>query len=151
MNAGFRESGLQSLSVQSPMVAIRTAGLALDSLIGYQVDNASTIHPLVSEEYLRLLTIIANERFIANKERIGRLQQELKAIVEREEKETRMDGSWEDSETRRVRMREEGLRRKETERMRSQTQETTPRGVTEAGDVETYGVSSGMLFSEQDH
>jgi tRNA wybutosine-synthesizing protein 3 len=104
-SAGFRESGLQSLRCldaagehrhqgadASPIVAVRSSGLFLESIIGYtccpdddEVDDSiahdpvspTAIHCLVTEEYLRLLVSIANERFTTNSERIGRFRTHL--------------------------------------------------------------------------
>ncbi|OXV11986.1 hypothetical protein Egran_00250 [Elaphomyces granulatus] len=104
-SAGFRESGLQSLRCldaagghhhqgadASPIVAVRSSGLFLESIIGYtccpdddEDDDSiahdpvspTAIHCLVTEEYLRLLVSIANERFTTNSERIGRFRTHL--------------------------------------------------------------------------
>jgi len=113
-NAGFRESGLQSLrcldyegdntKVPSrtdggfPIVAVRSSGLALESVIGYcetaeeisyldsgrknnelssDEPDSFTIRSLVTEEYLGLLVSIANERFEENKRRIARFRTNL--------------------------------------------------------------------------
>lgn len=120
INAGFRESGIQSLknlgdSHAFPMVAIRTAGLAFESLVGlipnrtqeYEdgAENEEHITRIVSEEYLELLVNIANERFKANADRIQRFEQDL---FKRDEG---FGQAWEDSKNREERMRAEGLQR----------------------------------------
>lgn len=92
------------------MVAVRTAGLALASLVG--VCNDSTVEGddemkcLVSEEYLEILVGMANERFLANRERIARFEQDLFD-------KTSSGESWEDGDSRRERKRREGLARRE--------------------------------------
>ena len=120
INAGFRESGIQSLknlddSHAFPMVAIRTAGLAFESLVGLipnrtqdDENGAETeehITRVVSEEYLELLVNIANERFKANAYRIQRFEQDL---FKRDEG---LGQAWEDGKKRQERMRAEGLQR----------------------------------------
>ena len=116
INAGFRESGVQSLKNLDdvnafPMVAIRSSGLAFGSLIGYvdQTDN-DEIRSLVSEEYLKLLLSIANDRFDANTVRINRLQANLLQTSHKR------NIIWEDQESRRERMKTEGLERRDKRR-----------------------------------
>ena len=111
INAGFRESGLQSLKNLEdpnafPMVAIRSSGLALSSLIGFMDDHVapSKIMSLVNGDYLRLLLEIANERFKANTERIERFRHEL---LERTAVRT---SRWEDASARKERKMVEGLK-----------------------------------------
>lgn len=104
INAGFRESGIQSLkNLQDPqnslpMVAVRSTGLALGAIIGYSVDptvmkqregeggedanrdeegQEDKVQSIVSEEYLGVLVRLANERFEANRERMRRFEEGL--------------------------------------------------------------------------
>ncbi|KAK2795894.1 hypothetical protein FQN50_009672 [Emmonsiellopsis sp. PD_5] len=120
--AGFRESGLQSLrcldeSDAYPIVAVRSSGLALESIIGHvqvQHDDHGVVQSLVPESYLRMLLAAANERFKTNAERRARFWMKLQQL------ETGSPGGfslrkagWEDPEVRRRRKREEGLRRRE--------------------------------------
>ena len=127
INAGFRESGVQSLrnldDVNAfPMVAIRSSGLALESIIGSVPDrvkatssgssdgkhsNKEDVHSLVSDNYLDLLLNIANDRFKSNTERMKRFES---GLFEREAATT---SSWEDSKTRQERKRAEGLKQQE--------------------------------------
>ncbi len=122
INAGFRESGIQSLKNLDdphafPMVAIRTAGLAFESLVGLipnhrpdQEDGADEEHitRIVSEAYLELLISIVNERFKINAERIQRFEQDL---FKREEG---LEQAWEDNRSRWERKRAEGLEQRQT-------------------------------------
>lgn len=125
INAGFRESGIQSLknlddSHAFPMVAIRTAGLAFESLVGL-IPNRTQDHEdgaqieehitrVVSEEYLELLVKIANERFKANADRIQRFEQDLF-------KRDKGHGQpWEDARSRQERKRAEGLQQQRLRR-----------------------------------
>lgn len=118
INAGFRESGIQSLknlddSHAFPMVAIRTAGLAFESLVGLIPNHAQDhedgaeieehITRIVSEDYLELLVKIANQRFEANADRIKRFEQDLF------KREKGHGQAWEDAKSRQERKRAEGL------------------------------------------
>ena len=128
INAGFRESGIQSLKNLDdvnafPMVAIRSSGLALESIIGCVPDrvndtskrgsdgkhyaNDEDVHSLVSDNYLNLLLKIANDRFKSNMERTRRFESDLF------ERKATTSSSWEDSKTRQERKRAEGLKQQE--------------------------------------
>lgn len=115
INAGFRESGIQSLNNLDdantfPMVAIRSAGLAFESLVAHLDEGGEVVRNLVSDGYLRLLLRMANERFKANAERTCRFQEDL----------FRREGprpGWEDAESRQARKKAEGLERRRLLRM----------------------------------
>jgi len=115
INAGFRESGVQSLKNLEdpnafPMVAVRTAGLALGSIIGYAWGSETgekETGALVSEEYLETLLRVANARFAANAERIERFSDSLFHGNEGSEP------AWENPRSRRERKRAEGLKKKD--------------------------------------
>ncbi|KUI61299.1 hypothetical protein VP1G_08439 [Cytospora mali] len=79
LQAGFRESGAINLLPTSassdavtPIVAIRSMGLGLESLIGRETNRIK--HCTVSGEYLKALIKIANERFVENARRIERFR-----------------------------------------------------------------------------
>lgn len=131
-SSGFRESGLQSLRCldgdddgPSPIVAVRSAGLALESVIGYcedtddgdQESKEPVVYSLVSEEYLQMLVAISNERFSINAERKSRFRTNLLELCSPAQSgASKMKGKsrpsgWEDPETRRERKRAEGLMR----------------------------------------
>lgn len=115
INAGFRESGVQSLKNLEdpnafPMVAVRTAGLALGSIIGHACGTEvgkDEAYALVSEEYLKTLLRLANARFLDNAERIERFSKSLFHGHKSSEL------SWEDPQSRRERKKAEGLERKD--------------------------------------
>ncbi|KAL2007534.1 hypothetical protein VTN00DRAFT_8972 [Thermoascus crustaceus] len=142
-SAGFRESGLQSLRCldddndddTSPIiVAVRSSGLSLESIVGYcdgeDGNGEPIIRSLVTEEYLRMLVGIANERFEVNADRVERFQtklMELFSVPQAAQSGSKGKGKgkvksrpagWEDPEARRERKRAEGLRRKELEARR---------------------------------
>lgn len=118
VNAGFRESGVQSLSEKEVgvMVGIRTAGLGAESIVGVldgEVEGEDCCRAIVSEEYLDLLGRMSGERFKANEERRERFRRELREHMARfEEQRSETDG-WEDKDARARRKRKEGLQRKE--------------------------------------
>lgn len=108
LNAGFRESGVQSLKnlddeTALPMVAIRTAGLAFETLVAV-VDHDDQMHTLVTPETLALLVHIANDRLRGNEERRGRLLKSLDAAFQ--------PSSWEPAQERQARKKREGLLRR---------------------------------------
>jgi tRNA wybutosine-synthesizing protein 3 len=126
VNAGFRESGVQSLKVldagdkgggEGVMVGIRTAGLGIESLIGVLdgagKDGEECCRAIVGEEYLDLLVRTSEERFKANEERRERFRMELRDHMARFEEGRNGADGWEDKDARARRKRREGLQRKE--------------------------------------
>lgn len=108
------------------MVAVRSAGLAFESIIGVVRDRSvlppgglgsdedekrqeeDVIEALVGEEHLEILVGIANERFEANTERIRRFEAVLFEGMEK-----KISDDWEDKQTRQERKKAEGLKRRE--------------------------------------
>lgn len=58
-------------------MAIRSAGLSFDCIIAYLSPTSGEIQPMVSEEYMRILVGIANERFVVNAQRRERFRTSL--------------------------------------------------------------------------
>jgi tRNA wybutosine-synthesizing protein 3 len=121
INSGFRESGVQSLknlddAGSCPMVAIRTAGLGLEAITASVTednrDGPRQIQQLVSKDYCSMLLKIANHRFKANQQRIGRFRELLREAMALEAKKWQVIEIWESPEARRKRKREEGLKAK---------------------------------------
>lgn len=126
--SGFRESGLQSLRClegeegPSPIVAVRSSGLSLESVIGYCDDEDESseepvIRSLVTEEYLEMLLAMSNERFGINAERRERLRTSLlESCSSAQGQSTKGKGKgksdWEDPGVRKERKRTQGLLRK---------------------------------------
>ncbi|KAL5366021.1 methyltransferase TYW3-domain-containing protein [Aspergillus floccosus] len=153
-SSGFRESGLQSLRClegdddgPSPIVAVRSAGLALESIIGYCEDTDDgdqdgkepVVHSLVSEEYLQMLVAISNERFSINAERKSRFRKNLLELcspaqsgASKTKGKFRPSG-WEDPEKRRERKRAEGLMKKKLleERMKAKGSQSSAESTEE--------------------
>ena len=138
ISAGFRESGIQSLKNLDddnafPMVAIRSSGLALESIIGRVLNRVEDtgsedsdsvhyrigeeVHSLVTEHYLELLLKIANDRFKINMERMKRFECDLF----RRESTFASISTWEDGKVRQARKRAEGLKQRE-ERIKARIQ-----------------------------
>ena len=153
INAGFRESGIQSLKNLEdpnafPMLAIRTTGLAFESLIGVLPSRTQDprdgeeveerVTRIVSEACLGLLLSIANERFKINVERTQRFEQDLF------KREGGLRQAWEDSRSRHERKRAEGLERQQILRQAQTTQE---QGGYSASDVDEDIDSAGLLGS----
>ncbi|KAI0971995.1 methyltransferase TYW3-domain-containing protein [Xylaria arbuscula] len=128
LQAGFRESGAINLTATgdeavTPIVAIRSMGLSLESLVGIQEGGVTRC--TVSNDYLLSLVRIANERFEENKKRIER----FRTTVLEASNPLKKDGTeWEDAQARRERKREEGLRRKAELQGQNQKGEDTTDG-----------------------
>ncbi|CAG8955949.1 hypothetical protein HYFRA_00008803 [Hymenoscyphus fraxineus] len=125
LQSGFRESGALNLTSPpssssnspTPIVAIRSMGLSLESIIGFLPPSSVEETPLciVPEWQLRNLIQIANERFVENEKRIERFRVLLReGEGEKEGRRRGQEGSvWEDGGARRERKRAEGLRMRE--------------------------------------
>ena len=124
INAGFRESGVHSLKnlddpLSFPMVAVRTSGLALSSVIGYATGGGEfpdVGQGLVDENTMRILIELANNRFEANSERVKRFDENL---FQRIVSEAISNPEWEDPKARQERKRAEGLKQQERLRLRN--------------------------------
>ena len=114
--AGFRESGISGIldskhQPSNPMVAVRSSGLGMDSIIGFRTSDGGTdrINPMVSESYLRTLIQVANERFHVNARRMERFRQAFLEQVGRCSLPDR--DAFEPTDVRKERKRKEGLLR----------------------------------------
>jgi tRNA wybutosine-synthesizing protein 3 len=96
------------------MVAVRSTGLTLDSVIG-RLDTDGEGISIVPSTYLEGLLVIANERFEENSRRIARFHDLLLGSTviptEMESGKKTRGGDWEDASVRRERKRAEGLKR----------------------------------------
>lgn len=116
INAGFRESGVQSLKALDDeeagvMLAVRSTGLSFETVVGIVEENGSEERytAIVGDEYLKTCTAVINERFAWNDERKERLMNELLKLKEEDEKHS----EWEDTAARRQRKRAEGLKKQQ--------------------------------------
>lgn len=107
-------------STPSPIVAVRSSGLSFESVIGYCEETSEGAEPvirsLVTEEYLKMLVALANERFVVNKERVERFRTKLLELYAAASSPTAHTKSkkpqgWEDPQVRREKKRAEGLQR----------------------------------------
>jgi len=120
VGAGFRESGLQSLRIlddvhASPMVAVRSAGLALSSVVGFGEtgeDGGEAAYAIVPEHYLRLMVELGNARFADNARRIARFERGLEEAGREKGRAGAEAQAWEDRGVRAARKRAEGLARR---------------------------------------
>ena len=96
-----------------PMVAIRSNGLAMDSIIGIVDDASGKVRSVVEAAYIAMLVRVGNMRFKENAVRMERLAAGLDRVLS---VQTRDDGGWEDRDARRARKRAEGLKRQEEAR-----------------------------------
>ncbi|KAI6081233.1 methyltransferase TYW3-domain-containing protein [Hypoxylon rubiginosum] len=119
LQAGFRESGAVSLAATTfaehatPIVGIRSMGLAFESLIGFHEASDDSLHCTVSSDYLRTLVRIANDRFAENTKRIDRFRTALSEAMTPVVRTGDTGAGWEDAESRKERKKAEGLRRRE--------------------------------------
>jgi len=166
-----------------PIVAVRSSGLALESIIGYYEEVLETndnienedgnegkqeekrhlkdtaerfvIRSLVTEEYLRLLIMIANERFKENKRRMERFRTNLlrslsqpittsglqsSKLKESGAKQSNDRSDWEDPVVRRERMRAEGLRRQLELAQKGKPKENRELSDEDAPDLGVHGL-----------
>ena len=123
MTAGFRESGISSLpdtkgELSNIVVAVRSSGLGLDSIIGFHTDDVGghRVIPMVSEPYLHTLFHVANQRFVVNSHRTERFREALmepttKDYVHSDDTATKDPSGYEPAAERRERLRKQGLQR----------------------------------------
>lgn len=128
--AGFRESGISGIldskgQLSNPMVAVRSSGLAMDSIIGFQaaLDGIDRICAMVSESYLRTLVQVANERFKVNLHRVDRFRQAFMEQVGHHS--LNVASVFEPADVRKERKRREGLIRQQALRGNSKMGGTT--------------------------
>lgn len=107
LQAGFRESGALNLLPSGkeppmPIVAVRSMGLSLSSLVGYCSPEGVAMCSISADELMTLLET-GNERFEENEKRIGRFRELIRRGGEEKVRE------WEDSKSRAERKKREGL------------------------------------------
>ncbi|KAE9380377.1 hypothetical protein N431DRAFT_362000, partial [Stipitochalara longipes BDJ] len=128
LQAGFRESGALNLissnsEPATPMVGVRSMGLALETVIGFESGGQEFC--IVPEYQLRNLVEVSNDRFKENTKRIERFRSLLRETrSERPEKRSKSGGEWEDTQVRRERKKVEGLKKAQMMKQ-SANQDTT--------------------------
>lgn len=111
LSSGFRESGISSINNDHDMVlvAIRTNGLAFDSVIASSNSSGEVAGLLVTEQYLRKLIGISNQRFQVNELRKGRFRTAFFNAISSGGANGRENNTWEPADVRRARKQAEGL------------------------------------------
>lgn len=186
INAGFRESGVQSLRQldefdssggrgvpgTGTMVAVRSTGLGLESIVGIvssaeesgstnenevlvrdrdggdqerEAVTEMTAEAIVSEEYLELLVKLANDRFKDNAIRRDRLMAEIRSVFQASEIQTHMN---EGRRERMIRNRQKGLiisMSKKAQMEKTETDEA-PKAEDESDSESNL---QGLLFASQ--
>ena len=107
------------------MVAVRSMGLSLESLVGWFDETTSKAVCNVPNEQLEVLLKISNERFLENQQRIERFRTYLcNTSKSSGHRKKGQDGKeWEDAQARKQRKRLEGLRKAEEKKMTISTTE----------------------------
>ena len=181
--AGFRESGAVSIvpppltpaakaaavaageeeddNPSMPIVAVRSMGLALASVVGLCRANAETDEEsdtaqcIVTPNYLARLARVADERFAVNRTRTERFRVALVEAIEKDKEmatgaagpSRKRDAGWEDPEARRARKKEEGLRRQAALKLQEQQQQQQQQQKTTAppaGEGKDDAISEGL-------
>lgn len=110
LSAGFRESGIMNpgLSEHSfPTIAIRCNGLIMDSIIGVMNASHPSIKMIVDENYLKTMMLVSSLRFEDNKRRVDAFSGEIEQVLFNQGQAPPKESKGE----RKIRKREEGLRR----------------------------------------
>jgi len=107
MNVALRKN-------QFPMVAVRSNGLAMDSIIGILDKTTGKLQKVVGDDYIAMLVRVGNMRFKENATKTAKLTRNLENALFTRKKDT-LDG-WKDKEARKARKRAEGLKRQEETR-----------------------------------
>lgn len=152
MAAGFRESGISGLydskgRPSNPMVAVRSSGLALDSIVGSQssASEIRQISPMVSERYLRTMIQVANDRFEINAQRMKRFRlaflEQVNSLKGSALGLNVNDAGFEPAEVRKERKRREGLQLRDSLRTSTETSNG-------ANDRQSEGVQDGTTEND---
>ena len=169
VSSGFRESGVQSLKNLTdgevcPMVAVRSAGLGFESVVGIVDDDdggngehegwedgdgtsaqdqgarEDRCRAVIGEDMLRLFVGVVNGRFVENERRRNRFMHELRRAMGNEE-----EVDWEDQAIRRQRKREEGIKAQ----MRKHIQECLELETKDTSDdVGTMGEEAHIVLAD---
>jgi len=112
LSCGYRESGIMNPELP-PMLAIRTTGLSFDCIIGHYDTSSRKVCQTVDDPYLEMLVSVANSRFRENEKRRDSFSKAVHLLLEEAVNSNLVSQPmWEDSETRKRRMKLEGLQRK---------------------------------------
>ncbi|CUS09431.1 unnamed protein product [Tuber aestivum] len=110
LTAGFRESGIMNLGLSEhsfPTIAIRCNGLVMDSIIGVMNASHPGIKMVVDEDYLKTMMLVSSLRFEDNKRRVDAFSRKIERVIFNQGQAPPKESK----EERKMRKREEGLRR----------------------------------------
>jgi len=110
LSAGFRESGIMNPGLTEhsfPMIAVRSNGLIMDSIIGVMNAPHPGIKMIVDEDYLKTMMLISSLRFEDNKRRTDAFSGKIEQVLFNQGQVPTKESKGE----RKMRKREEGLRR----------------------------------------
>ncbi|RPB01813.1 hypothetical protein L873DRAFT_1788141 [Choiromyces venosus 120613-1] len=110
LSAGFRESGIMNPGLTEnsfPMIAIRCNGLVMDSIIGILNAPHPDIKMIVDENYLKTMILVSSLRFEDNKRRVDAFSDKIEQVLFNQGQALLVESK----EERKIRKREEGLRR----------------------------------------
>ncbi|PWW78436.1 hypothetical protein C7212DRAFT_357074 [Tuber magnatum] len=110
LSAGFRESGIMNPGLTEhsfPTIAIRCNGLVMDSIIGVVNAPHPGIKMIVDENYLKTVMLVSSLRFEDNKRRVDAFSGKIEQILFNQGQVPSKESKGE----RRIRKREEGLRK----------------------------------------
>lgn len=116
------------------MVGIRSMGLALESVVGFESEGKEIC--MVPEYQLRNLVEISNERFRENTKRIEKFRTLLKELSDGgvgKMKKGENGEAWEDAQARRERKRAEGLMKAEVIKQQNHDETNGPEDVPDIG------------------
>ncbi|KAF8453028.1 tRNA wybutosine-synthesizing protein, partial [Terfezia claveryi] len=112
LSCGYRESGIMNPTLPATL-AIRTAGLSFDCIIGHYDTSSGKVCQTVDDSYLEMLVSVANSRFRENENRRDSFSNAVHLLLEETVNSNLVSNpKWEDSEIRKKRMKLEGLQRK---------------------------------------
>jgi tRNA wybutosine-synthesizing protein 3 len=117
------------------MVGIRSMGLALESVIGFESGGKELC--MVPEYQLRNLVEVSNDRFKENTMRIERFRSLLQEIESAASDKRGKDGEvWEEAEVRRERKKTEGLKKAQMIKLSAQQESKLRKDISDIGFLE---------------
>ena len=139
LSCGYRESGIMNPTLPTTL-AIRTAGLSFDCIIGHYDTSSRKICQTVDDAYLEMLVRVANSRFRENEKRRDSFSKAVHLLLEEAVNSNLVSHpKWEDSETRKRRMKLEGLQKKsKLKELKNSQNQGCPPGKSE--EEEPFGI-----------
>lgn len=112
LSCGYRESGIMNPALPTTL-AIRTTGISFDCIIGHYDASSRKVCQTVDDAYLGMLVSVANSRFNENEKRRDSFSRAMLSLLDEAVNNNLVSHpELEDSETRKKRMKSEGLQRR---------------------------------------